>query len=162
MRALGLAFVASVLACSSSSGSSGPSASTVCADECNAEHKCTATVDVDTCTKSCENKGAAVAPNLRGDYLSAYDGCVNGASCDTLASCGAQASASIAASGTATDFCNKLIAKQKACSPTSIGDLAGCLNAFKILTDGALSGAESCFDKACSDYQACLKADFGL
>ena len=160
MRTISLVLVACIAACSSS-GSGGTSTSTVCADECNAQHKCVSTVDVDTCTKQCENNTAASGSNIRGDYISALDDCYNTSSCNDLAGCSGKAAASVAATSTTTDFCNKLIAKQKACGTTP-SDPTACLNVFKIVTDDALSSAESCFDKACSDYAACVKADFGF
>jgi hypothetical protein len=154
--------LAAIAGCSSSdSGGGAGTVSGLCTDQCNAQHKCDSTVVVDTCTKQCENKSAAYAGNIRGDYISADDNCVNSASCNDLASCGQQAAASIAATSTTTDFCNKFVAKQQACGGVVI-NMTACLNDFKVFTDGALSDAESCFDKSCTDYAPCVTADFGI
>ncbi len=143
----------------------GASVADFCAAYCKKLSTCDNARDQQTCTNSCSNQFAATLPKIRSDAVSLIKACLENKDCnttlksDSIGVCASEASASIAPSDAATQFCNNYIATQAKCGATK--DKAVCLTQAKLYTDATIGDANACTSKACTDIDPCVSATFG-
>lgn len=142
-----------------------PDAAAFCGGYCKKLVGCDNTKDQQTCENNCKNTNAAVFPKLRSDVLGKVSSCINGKDCktvlgsDVVSACSAEAVASVAPSETGKRFCDDLQTTDTKCGKTL--DKARCLDRAKLYNDKALTDADLCTKKACSDIDACVDASLG-
>jgi len=137
-----------------------------CDTACAKITQCDGSEDLQTCSASCNNDFAVLAPKLRAEYVSKLSSCFSGKDCatvlngDAATACFDEAAASLAPTQTGTDFCNALSGAFQKCGGSV--DMAGCLGAVKQYNDPTLNAAKACFSKSCSDVESCVNAQLGI
>lgn len=156
--------LSTITACSSSDDSGAGAGSTTgfCEVVCVKNHDCNQTVDVQTCSNTCDADFASSDGKLRADFLSGVSSCYQSRDCatvlagDALGGCGEETKASLAPSKQGTSFCEKYASTVKKCGGTF--QMPVCLSAAKTASDPALQEAEACLGKVCADVVACVNA----
>lgn len=134
-----------------------------CAVRCSAEATCDGDVDQDTCKKECRRAEGLAFENLRSDLVKGIQACIERKDCsdvigaDVAAAYAAEEGAKLTITTAVESLCEAARAKVKECDGDGF-DLASCYAVVKPYNDSSLAAAESCFDKSCGAYNACLGA----
>jgi hypothetical protein len=142
-------------------------AASFCAAMCAREQACDKGVDTQTCENTCTNANSAVFPRLRSDVVDLVVSCFDGKDCKTvldgefLGACTADAIATVAPSAAAASFCDALASAKKSCSGSQATTKAACLNSAKLYDDLAITQAQNCVKRSCTEIDTCVAAVFG-
>lgn len=142
-----------------------PTGGSFCQKYCARLYTCDRTNDEQTCTDLCLNNNAALMPKLRGEVVSLVSSCLEKKDCKTVLSgnaisaCSAEATASVAPSAAATDFCAAHEVSAEKCKLQF--SKADCLTRSKLYSDSALNSAKKCTEKACTAIPECIEAALG-
>ena len=137
----------------------------VCARTCSRKVTCDPATDKDTCISKCENADGAFLSKVSAEYAAEIATCIDNVACRNIddgtafRDCGAEASARLSPSATATGFCDDYATASATCG----GEIAkaACFDAMKIYSDASLSDARKCLAKKCSDLAPCVAAALG-
>jgi hypothetical protein len=174
MRTFSIVFsMFALTACSSSSTGGAQAASAAvsadptsfCSTYCKRNSACDSSVDVQTCSKTCQNEIGPTVARLRSDVIQGVQSCYDAADCKSVLSdhgvkdCIEESAVSMTPTGAARTFCDDFVAAAKHCD-TDINH-AECLTGMRLYSDETLTAADACTQKSCSAIAPCLKAEFG-
>lgn len=136
-----------------------------CTNSCSQAHGCDNSISQQTCTNTCKNNFAALAPKLRKDFLSSASECISNEDCQSVQSgnahdkCSDEAVAVLSPSATGTSFCTDYENAAEKCN--SEFDKAACFEYAKTYNDASLTEAKACFEGDCASIDACVSATLG-
>lgn len=140
-------------------------ATSFCDALCGRQEQCDNALDAQTCRNTCENGSAAVFPKLRGDVVGLVIDCFAAKDCksvltsNVVATCAAEAVASVAPTAAAVTYCDALTAAKKKCG--SSAGKAECLDQAKLYGDEAIAEAQNCAVRPCTEIDTCVGAALG-
>lgn len=149
-------------------GGNGAGSGTVadyCSTSCGQAHGCDNSISEQTCTNTCKNNFAALAPKLRKDFLTSASECILSEDCQSVQSgnahdkCANEAVAVLSPSATGTSFCTEYESAAEKCN--SEFDTAACFEYAKTYNDSSLTEAKACFEGDCASIDACVSATLG-